>query len=68
MVSLRLLQLAFSERKCLASGKILYEVSSAIKATKTFAVQVPTFVQLLPSWFLFLFRVWSTVRSVTVKS
>ncbi|TDH17219.1 hypothetical protein EPR50_G00006210 [Perca flavescens] len=25
MVSLRLLQLAFSERKCLASGKILYE-------------------------------------------
>lgn len=41
MVSLRLLQLAFSERKCLSSGKILYEVSSAIKATKTFTVQVP---------------------------
>lgn len=29
VVSLRLLQLAFSERKCLASGKILYEVGSA---------------------------------------
>lgn len=28
VVSLRLLQLAFSERKCLASGKILYEVCS----------------------------------------
>lgn len=28
VVSLRLLQLAFSERKCLASGKILYEVRS----------------------------------------
>lgn len=27
MVSLHLLQLAFSERKCLTSGKILYEVS-----------------------------------------
>lgn len=29
MVSLHLLQLAFSERKCSASGKILYEVWSA---------------------------------------
>lgn len=38
MVSLRLLQLAFSERKCLSSGKILYEVCSAHRITPLFSL------------------------------
>lgn len=80
MVSLRLLQLAFSERKCLASGKILYEVCSAHKTSAQFftmrvlcqSQQISCRWTLLGLFFSLFntvsLRVWSTVRNVTVRS
>lgn len=62
MVSLHLLQLAFSERKCSASGKILYEVWSQFLQWRFCCSAAVTSVSFL------LLRAWSTARNVTVRS
>lgn len=61
-VSLRLLQLAFSERKCLSSGKILYEVWTFLSVSLN--VRSSGF-DLSP--LSVITRVWSTVRNATVS-
>lgn len=67
VVSLHLLQLAFGERKCSASGKIIYEVQ-ANPASST----IPPIVHQgggghSVTVVSHVCRVWSTVRSVTVR-
>lgn len=78
VVSLHLLQLAFGERKCLASGKIIYEVQSCagfyilidLFECCTVFTSIYNVVAKNDSfcvWCLTL-RVWSIVRSVTVRN
>lgn len=64
LVSLHLLQLAFSERKCLASGKILYEVwrlfpQYLLIKSRHFSAE--------KRGMFFSHRVWNIARSDTVR-